>query len=214
MQNSALGRFIAVAALAIVVGMIYLPKLSAGSTNGAPEYWADIDYWQTTKRRQTVTAKMPVDMVAGLDTIPLELGGWHGEDVPQTNVEVFILLEPEQYVQRRYRDDAGHIIWLTLIGSHKSRSFHPPDLCYNADGWLTDMASRAITLPEGGNLYGLMLDAQKGDVAQRSFYFYLMPPDDPTGVTLVRLTSPRYGSEDDTIALYRDFLSQLFRKAR
>ncbi len=212
MQNASLGRFIAIAALAIVAVAIYLPQLSAGSTNGAFEYWTDIDYWQTTKRRQTVTAQMPIDMAHGLDTIPLELGKWRGEDVPQTNVEVFILLEPEQYVQRRYQDDAGHIIWLTLIGSHKSRSFHPPDLCYNADGWLTDMASRAIALPDGGDIYGLWLTAEKGDVAQRTFYFYLMLPDDPTGVTLVRLTSPPYGSDDDTEILYRDFLSQLFRK--
>jgi len=212
MQNTALGRFIAIAVLAIVALGVYLPRLFTGSASGTPQYWADIDYWQTTSRRQTITAQMPIDMLHGLDTVPLQLGGWRGEDVPQTNLEVFILLEPEQYVQRRYQDDAGHIIWLTLIGSHKSRSFHPPDLCYNADGWLTDMASQGIALPDGGEIYGLLLDAKKDDVRQRSYYFYLMLPNDPTAVTLVRLTSPQYGSNADTTELYRDFLSQLFKK--
>jgi len=213
MQNTALGRFIAIVVLALLALGVYLPRILIGTAGNSPEYWADIDYWQTTNRRKTVTAQMPIDLPHGLDTVPLTLGIWQGEDVPQTNLEVFILLEPEQYVQRRYQDDAGHIIWLTLIGSHKSRSFHPPDLCYDADGWLTDMTSRAIALPEGGELYGLLLDAEKEEVRQRSFYFYLAPPSDPTGVTLVRLTSPQYGTEDETLGLYNDFLGQLFRKA-
>ncbi len=55
--------------------------------------------------------------------------------MPETNREVFILLEPEQFVQRVYKNSTGQYLWLNLIASRRSRSFHPPDLCYEADGW-------------------------------------------------------------------------------
>jgi len=121
--------------LVIGLGVVYTPRLLTRK-NFQPEltYIADLDYWQRTDREQAVEAALPIDMQHGLDAVPLQLGNWRGEDVPETNLEVFILLEPEQFVQRRYQDDAGHIVWLTLIGSRKTRSFHPPDLCYAADG--------------------------------------------------------------------------------
>ncbi len=212
MQNTALGRIIAVAVLAFAALAVYLPQLRADSADTAV-YLADVDYWQATKRRQIVTARMPIDMTQGLDSVPLTLGNWRGEDVPQTNLEVFILLEPEQFVQRRYRDDAGHQLWLTLIGSHKTRSFHPPDLCYDADGWQTDLASREIALSDG-SVWGLWLSAVKDEAEHRVFYFYLMPPDDPTGVTLVRITSPPYGTDEETLAVQGDFLRQLLKRAQ
>lgn len=213
MQKPALGRFIAIVVLAMAVAAIYLPNLRAEDTASAT-YWTDVDYWQATQRRQTVLAKLPIDMAHGLESVPLELGNWRGEDVPQTNLEVFILLEPEQYVQRLYRDDTGHQLWLTLIGSHKTRSFHPPDLCYDADGWATDLTSRQIALDGGGKLWGLWLSAAKDGGEHRVFYFYLMPPNDPTGVTLVRVTSPPYGTDEETLAVQADFVRQLLARVK
>ena len=61
----------------------------------------------TTGSARTANAPSPrpstSTLTADLKQIPLQLGDWQGEDVPQTNIEVFILLEPEQYVQRMYR---------------------------------------------------------------------------------------------------------------
>ena len=41
------------------------------------------------------------------------------------------------------------IIWLSLIGSHKSKSFHSPQICYDTDGWQTEANSETITLSKG-----------------------------------------------------------------
>ena len=82
------------------------------------------------------------------------------EDVPQTNLEVFILLEPEQYVQRMYRLPDGRYVWLSLIGSRKSKSFHSPQICYDTDGWQTEASSSAVPLDKG-EVYALQLAAKK-----------------------------------------------------
>ena len=180
-------------------------------------YVTDIDYWQRTEREQLVEATAPFDLAHDLNQVPLHIGDWHGENVPETNLEVFMLLDPEQYVQRRYRDSAGHSLWLTLIGSRGSQSFHAPDLCYHVDGWQISLSSRAIPLNGGGEIHGLWLEAHKQEDEHTVFYFYLFPDsgrDQNDGIMLFKLTSPHHASIEETLAIQGDFLSQLFVRAR
>ena len=108
------------------------------------------------------------------------LGDWSGVDKPQSNVEALILLDPEQYVRRLYQHNDGRYMWLSLIGGRSSKPFHPPDICYDADCWRTQLASKPISLTGGGDIYGLWLIADKETTDQTSFdehvvfYFYLM----------------------------------------
>ncbi len=184
MQN---GTFRGVVLLVLLVSsllVIYAPQwldLTGYQTNTGEigfTYLVDLDYWQRTERERFVETTIPFDLAHDLNEVPLQIGDWRGEDVPETNIEVFILLEPEQLVQRLYQDNAGHYLWLTLIGSHKSRSFHPPDLCYDADGWQTALSSQAIPLAGGGEIHGLWLEARKQmteeetPMEHRVFYFY------------------------------------------
>lgn len=220
--------FRSVIALALLLGGLLVIYTSSWSDSASDPvgagfaYVVDLDYWQRTGREQLVKTTFPFDLAHDLNEVPLELGDWRGEDVPETNQEVFILLEPEQFVQRVYRNSAGQCLWLTLIGSRKSRSFHPLDLCYDADGWQTSLSLQAVPLKEGGEMYGLWLEAQKrfnGDasaVEDMAFYFYLFPNrerDQADGMVLFRITSPRYGTVEETIALQSSFLCQLFNNA-
>lgn len=180
-------------------------------------YVTDIDYWQRTEREQWVKTMVPFDPIHDLSQVPLQLGEWRGEDAPETNLEVFMLLEPDQFVQRRYQDSAGHSLWLTLIGGRTSRSFHPPDLCYHADGWQVSLSSRAIPLYGGGEIHGLWLEAHKQEEEHTIFYFYLFPDGERhqgDGMMLFKLTSPHHAGIDETLAIQGDFLSQLFVRAR
>jgi hypothetical protein len=180
-------------------------------------YVTDIDYWQRTERQQWVKTTVPFDPIHDLGQVPLQLGDWRGEDVPETNLEVFMLLEPEQFVQRRYRDGAGHSLWLTLIGGRASRSFHPPDLCYHADGWQVSLSSRVIPLDGGGEIHGLWLEAHKQEDQHMVFFFYLFPDserDQSDGMMLFKLTSAHHAGIEETLAIQSDFLSQLFSQAR
>jgi hypothetical protein len=185
-------------------------------------YIADLDYWQRTHRERVVYATSPFDLVHDLNTLPLQIGDWQGRDVPETNIEVFILLEPEQFVQRFYQDSQGHRLWLTLIGSRKSRSFHPPDLCYVADGWQVALSSQAVPLPRGGNLYGLWLNAHKQFpenpelTERRAFYFYIFPNAErkqADGLVLFKLTTPFYNSLEETLTIQQSFLQHIFQQS-
>ncbi|OQA39088.1 MAG: hypothetical protein BWY52_03164 [Chloroflexi bacterium ADurb.Bin325] len=190
------------------------------NTAGGHEFVADIDNWRRTDRERAVTSPFDFNLAADLQALPLQLGDWQGIEVPQTNLEVFILLEPEQYVQRLYERPDGKAVWLSLIGSRKSKSFHSPQICYDADGWQTTAGSEPVPLQEG-QLYALRLLATKaveGGAAEHAvMYFYLWPSyarDPQDGTVLVKVTAPIYDSVEETVALEQAFLNELFTSAR
>jgi hypothetical protein len=220
--------FFVVALLAIglvfVYGNRFAPSLLGGTAGqeDALTYIADLDYWQRTDRETEVVAKARFDLDADLTDVPLTLGKWQGEEVPQTNDEVMILLDPEQYTQRLYRDDSGHYVWLSMIGGRSSKPFHAPDICYDADGWSYDLSSAAVPLDGGGEIHGLWMRAEKqfpGDAAPAEhivFYFYLFPNRQRNlqdGIVLFKLTSGNFGSVEETLEIQGDFVRQLFSRA-
>lgn len=84
-----------------------------------------------------------------------------GKNCPESNQEVIILLDPEQYVQRLYQNSKGQYMWLSMIGGRSSQPFHAPDICYDADGWQYNLSSKAIPLEDGGEVHGLWIEANK-----------------------------------------------------
>jgi len=153
---------------------------------------ADLDTWRASPRERQVQAAFDLRLDADFAQVPLQLGDWTGEDVPQDNLEVFLLLQPEQYLFRRYRRSDGTLLWLSLLGSREARSFHPPQICYTADGWQTEMRSEAVPLA-AGELWAMHLLARKGEARQSVLYFYLWPdrerrPED--GTVLFKVTAP------------------------
>jgi hypothetical protein len=229
MQNASTRIFITLLILGLGLVVVYLPGFfgsPVAATTGEHTYVADVDYWQRTGQEGWVTARFPFDLEHDLSDIPLTLGSWQGEELPETNQEVFILLEPEQYVQRRYTNPDGQFVWLTLIGSRKLRSFHPPDLCYIADGWQTALNSRRITLADDSHLGGLWLKANKlapqtadpaFDEEHWAFYFYIFPDQNrmpADGWVMFRITSPPYGTEEETLAVQSSFLRHFFNASQ
>ena len=226
-QNSLRTAFLGVAAVVLLtLGLftVYRERIDAALSGGAPApaaantYVADLDFWQRTPRETVVNAAAYFDLDHDLNNVPLEIGPWVGEDAPETNQEVMILLEPEQYIQRLYRNDQGQYMWLSMVGGRSSQPFHAPDICYDADGWQYNLGSYAVDLP-GGPLYGLYLDADKAldpnaePVNHVVFYFYLFPDakrDLSDGIVLFKLTSGRYGTVEETLAMQADFVRRLF----
>jgi hypothetical protein len=218
-------------ALLLVVGLlaVYIPRLTpilsgqAGSTGDAYTYVADLDFWQRTDREVVVSSKARFDLDSDLTQVPLTLGDWTGEEVPETNQEVMILLDPEQYVQRLYTNPQGQHMWLSMIGGRSSQPFHAPDICYDADGWQYDLSSASIALENGGEIHGLWMEAHKRfpgdsmDAEHIVFYFYLFPNkarELKDGIVLFKLTSGRYGTPEETLAIHTDFVRQLFTSAQ
>jgi hypothetical protein len=109
-----------------------------------------------------------------------------------------------------------------MVGGRNSQPFHAPDICYDADGWQYNLGSHATPLEEGGEIYGLYLDATKhveGEAAPWEhvvYYFYLFPDDardQNDGIVLFKLTAPKYGSVEETLALLEDFTKEFFSVA-
>lgn len=230
-QHRSIARQLAVLALLVVaVLFVYLPQLGLpmwGQNLSAQHdplvYIADLDFWQRTNRETAVTAVTPFDLAHDLNNVPLTIGDWTGIDVPETNQEVMILLDPEQYIQRLYQNSAGQYMWLSMIGGRSSQPFHAPDICYDADGWQYNLGSHPMPLVNGGELYGLWLEAKKQMPGEQNFtehivyYFYLFPNSQRAlndGIVLFKLTSPRYGSLEETLAIHADFVQQFFTSAQ
>ena len=224
--NTTFFFFFFIALLLVGLLVVYAPQISprllsqsALRSAGEFSYVADLDFWQQTPRAKTVFTNTRFDLATDLRNVPLVVGEWQGEEVPETNKEVMILLDPEQYVQRLYKNNAGQYIWLSMIGGRSSQPFHAPDICYEADGWKFNSDSYPIELGDGQQLYGLWLEAKKqmtGDehfTEHIVFYFYLFPNakrDLADGIVLFKLTSSRYNSAEETLAMQADFVRHLF----
>jgi hypothetical protein len=206
------------AVMAVVVIMLG-GQLAPGNAEGY-RFIADVDNWQKTDRERVVVSPYDFSLANDLNTLPMQLGEWNGVDVPQTNLEVFILLEPEQYIQRRYTLPDGRYLWLSLIGSRKSKSFHSPQICYDTDGWRTESGSEPVPL-DAGEIYALSLIAdrplQSGATAQHAvMYFYLWPGaarEAQDGMVLVKLTAPVYDGVAASLELEKAFFRLLFSSA-
>ncbi len=186
-------------------------KASSSPTDGYT-FVTDIDRWRRTQRERAVQANYDFSLGPQLQELPMDIGEWEGLDIPQTNIEVQILLEPEEYVYRRYRRDDGKYVWLSVIGSRQAKSFHSPQICYDADGWKTAVASEPIELAEG-EMYALMLEAQKDRWEQVVLYFYLYPDflrNANDGTVLFKVTAPLEDSLEETIDLQKSFIRQFF----
>jgi len=204
-------------ALAVMLGLFGRDVIQSrvfGQERGYT-FLTDIDRWRKTQRERVVRARYDLSLGPQLHDLPLEIGEWKGEDVPQDNIEVQILLEPEEYVYRRYRRADGKILWLSIIGSRQSKSFHPPQICYDAAGWATEIASEEVRLDKGA-FYALKVGAKKDAWTHIVLYFFLYPDylrDQSKGVVLFKVTAPLGVSEEETLELEKDFLRQIFLEA-
>jgi len=206
--------------LVLIAGGIALiqvrPELLPFESAGEGNVWVvDIDNWRRTSYQRRVRSPYDFRVGENLQAIPLRLGPWAGVDVPQTNIEVFILLQPDQYLQRRYTLPDGRYVWLSLIGSHKARSFHPTEICYISDGWQTKVSSVDVPLRRG-RIRALKVYATKGQWTHLVLYFYIWPNearDLAQGVTMFKVTAPLNGDEASTLALEQSFIRQFFTSA-
>lgn len=222
--NATWQRQLALLMMILAIISVYWPRNSGALSTavlpkGTYRYHTDLDYWTKTERARTVSAISPFDLDHDLLQTPLQVGDWKGVDKPETNQEVIILLDPEQYVLRLYQNSKGQYVWLSMIGARSSQAFHPPDVCYDADGWTWQMDSYPTQLNDGSQIYGLYLEAEKTVATQPKpiehvvYYFYLFPNDQRNlsdGIVLFKLTSARYGTVKETLEMQADFVRQFF----
>lgn len=204
---------------AAVVAAVWLQRRPGNPSPFAGAGYAlvtDLDTWRATRRERQVWALYDLRPEADFSQVPLELGDWTGRDIPQDNLEVFLLLQPDQYLFRQYRRGDGTLLWLSLVAGREARSFHPPQICYTADGWRTEMESVEVGLAQG-ELWGMHMLARKEGMRHSVLYFYLWPDrqrDPAAGTVLFKVTAP-LGSEgpgevDAVLEDQKAFVRELF----
>ncbi|MBL7198865.1 MAG: exosortase-associated EpsI family protein [Anaerolineae bacterium] len=175
--------------------------------------YADIDTWRRTSRERVVSMNHDMRLDADLGALPLEVGDWQGRDIEQVDAQVLEVLDPDSYMLRLYERDDGRYLWLSLIGSRKGTSFHPPQICYG--GWHTVVRSEAIPLRRG-ELYVMSLIASRGDETDLVYHSYLWPNrerDLQDGLVMFKVMTDLQGTEDETRDLIRSFVSLWFEEA-
>ncbi|NPA73045.1 MAG: exosortase-associated EpsI family protein [Gammaproteobacteria bacterium] len=207
---------ILIAALAVLVGIFGRDMLQSRLLphDQGYTYITDIDRWRKTRRERIVQSYYDFSLGPQLHQIPYNVGTWTGRDVPQDNIEVQILLEPEQYIRRLYQNGKGDNVWLSIIGSRDLKSFHPPQICYDADGWHTEIKSEEIPLEEG-SIYAMHVEARKDNLSQTILYFFLYPDylrDPARGIVLFKVTAS--SSHNGALEMEKEFIRQFFFSAQ
>jgi len=201
-------------------------EVTPGPTRPAPEpatpaaldyvFIQDVDGWLRTPNEAAVTTPYDLRVGPAIESLPLALGAWAGVDVTSDTDRDFVLdyLKPDYWVYRRYERD-GDAIWLSLIASRDARSFHPSEVCYQAQGWA--VGGRCLEpVPIGrGRIRAQRVVAAKNDVIHGVLYWYLwMDPQREVadGCVMVKLTTNIAKGEDWDVAFQRskDFAAVLF----
>ena len=86
---------------------------------------------------QRASKAAPVERRATLASLPLDVGGWQGRDLPAWDERVQQMLGTDQYVNRRYvRDQQFADLYVGYYGSQRQGdSIHSPQNCLPGAGW-------------------------------------------------------------------------------
>jgi hypothetical protein len=214
-----------VAALVVTAGLSRLqapapqPAAQAPAGPGGQVFFADAEGWyRITPDETAVVSPYRLTLDALPDSLPMQLGEWHGVDLPNGPEIDEWFDEPVVAVQRAYTGPNGQVVWLALFGHRGPQSFHlfehTPASCYPLSGWAMTAEDRdTITLGRG------KINAQRGFAQNGSqrlvvLYWYLWDnpqrnPDD--GVLSIRVSAPVVESEELTLQMLKErFIPQLF----
>jgi EpsI family protein len=176
----------------------------------------------------------PVPIRESLDRFPEQVGRWQGREGTVFDVDTLNVLKVKDYLVRRYSDPAGRSVWL-YIGywdtQRKGAQMHSPRNCLPGAGWEPLEATTVpIALPGrfGGitvNKYLIQKDrdqqlvmywyhsqgrAVAGEAAARVELVKNAITRNRTDGALVRLSSPIYGSVQETSDMLADYVRAMY----
>ncbi|RME48977.1 MAG: exosortase-associated EpsI family protein [Chloroflexi bacterium] len=189
-------------------------------TGGAGEvYFVDTEGWyRITDNERAVISPYSLRLNDLPDSLPMDLGPWHGRPLPLGPEIAQWFDNPELAFQREYRNDGGDIVWLSVFGSRGPKSFrlfeHTPATCYPLSGWAMMQQELDFITIGNGKIYAQRGFAANGPNELIVLYFYLWdnPGRDPAdGVVSIRVSAPIQTDEAETLRLLKeDFLPHLF----
>ncbi|MFQ5341745.1 MAG: exosortase-associated EpsI family protein [Anaerolineae bacterium] len=197
-------------------------RAGPGSTDtvaGGQVYFVDTEGWyRITDNERAVVSPYLLNLDALPDSLPMDLGSWHGKPLPLEPEVAQWFDDPEVADRREYRNAEGDIVWLSVFGSRGPKSFrlfeHTPATCYPLSGWTMIQEDQDAIAIGNGELLVQRGFAVSGDHELTVLYLYLWdsPNRDPAdGVVSIRVAAPIRTDEAETLRLVKqDFLPHLF----
>ncbi len=169
-----------------------------------------------------------------LDNFPAVVGDWREEEGVFFWEAVLNILKVKDYIMRRYVDPSGRSLWL-YIGywdtQQKGAQVHSPKNCLVGAGWEPLEASR-LTIPLSPPSAPITVNRyiiQKGEQHQLVLYWYDSQGQavasefnaklqlvknaifkNRTDGALVRITSPIYGSVQETVRMQIGYIQAMY----
>ena len=147
-----------------------------------------------------------------LDTFPVKVGNWQGREATIFEVEILNILKVKDYLMRRYVDPTGRSLWL-YIGywdtQRKGAQIHSPKNCLPGGGWeplLQKDRNQQLVF----YWYHSQGEAIAGEVAARIAMVKSAIVRNRTDGALVRVSSPVYGSVQETSERLVTFVQTLY----
>jgi len=107
---------------------------------------------------------------AALEQLPLQIGGWAGQEVPLDEA-IVRATDTDAHISRRYfRHNNSENIFLYIAYGVRARDLmpHRPEVCYTGAGWtLTDSSSMDLPLSDGMKLPCRALQFSRGTLNKK-----------------------------------------------
>lgn len=110
-----------------------------------------------------------------IQSIPLQIGPWHGYDVP-LGEDVYEILETRAILHRNYVADNGDQVFLSIVHYNDTKvDFHAPEACLGGRGDRTTKSVKKVVVQVNEQKIPLELAeivAQNNDRRNLAYYFY------------------------------------------
>jgi EpsI family protein len=127
-----------------------------------------------------------------LSRLPLQIGEWHGKDVPLDQA-IVKRTRTDDHVSRQYLRDGGRdTVWLFVAYGVRARDLEPhhPEVCYPSAGWtLVDTQDETLKLSAGKDVECRIFRFTKGGLTSQTMTvlsYYIVDGETCPDVSLLR----------------------------
>jgi len=110
-----------------------------------------------------------------IESIPMNMGKWHGKDIPMDNV-VYDILETKSIIHRIYHTPNGREVFLSLVYYPETKvDFHAPESCLGGQGIRIMKSYKTIDMISEGKVITIVLNRlimEHGTETRLVYYFY------------------------------------------